>query len=219
MSRMPVDVDLAGALDLALEDALDEIVLAHLAGVVDLEVGADLDELLEVLALEFVDVHRHLVRPYGGSANGRAGMVGLRPGMAPRNRDARAQNVWRGPSRRHAAAASGKVRGATQIIALRGIRSSVSAFQLRGAHTHNLLRRLASRFGGRQSRLRRCQRILRGSEIVGASRNLRESGVRRRHRSCQRVLRGLEIVGGRREERESIVRGLLLPLPARPARP
>ena len=50
-------VDLAAALDLALEDVLDEVVLAHLARVVDLELAADLDELVEVLGLEFVDVH------------------------------------------------------------------------------------------------------------------------------------------------------------------
>ena len=42
-------VDLAAALDLALEDLLDEVVLAHLPRVVDVEVGADLDELVEVL--------------------------------------------------------------------------------------------------------------------------------------------------------------------------
>ena len=56
-------VVLAGALGLALEDLVDEVVLAHLAGVGDFEVAADLDEFLDVLALEFVDVHRHLVRP------------------------------------------------------------------------------------------------------------------------------------------------------------
>ena len=51
------DVDLARPLDLALDDALDEIVLAHLARVIDIEVSADLDELTEVLGFEFVDIH------------------------------------------------------------------------------------------------------------------------------------------------------------------
>ena len=43
------DVRLAGALDLLLDDALDEVVLAHLGCVVDLQLCADLDELVEVL--------------------------------------------------------------------------------------------------------------------------------------------------------------------------
>ena len=41
--------DLAALLDLALHDPLDEIVLAHGLGVVDVEVAADLDQLVEVL--------------------------------------------------------------------------------------------------------------------------------------------------------------------------
>jgi adenylate kinase family enzyme len=52
---------LAAALDLPLEDALDEVVLAHLACAVQVEVAADLDQFLDVLALEFVDVHGSLV--------------------------------------------------------------------------------------------------------------------------------------------------------------
>ena len=38
-------VDLSAALDLALEDPLDEVVLAHLGRVGDVQVAADLDEL------------------------------------------------------------------------------------------------------------------------------------------------------------------------------
>ena len=57
-------VCLAGALDLALQDALDEIVLAHLGGVVDLQLGTDLDQLVEVLGLEFVDVHAEIGPTY-----------------------------------------------------------------------------------------------------------------------------------------------------------
>src|SRR3990172_6979478 len=51
-------VDRATTLDLALQDALDQVVLAHLGRVGEAQLAADMDQLVEVLALEFVDVHR-----------------------------------------------------------------------------------------------------------------------------------------------------------------
>ena len=50
-------VDLAATLDLALHDALDEVVLAQPVGVGDLQITADPHQLVDVLAVEFVDIH------------------------------------------------------------------------------------------------------------------------------------------------------------------
>ena len=51
------DVLLAAALALALHDALDELLLAQPVGAGDLQVAADADELIDVLAIEFLDIH------------------------------------------------------------------------------------------------------------------------------------------------------------------
>ena len=69
---------LAAALDLALEDPLDEGVLAHVVGARDLQVAADLDQLADVLALQLIDVHGHQDGPRWGS---RVRLRGTRSGM------------------------------------------------------------------------------------------------------------------------------------------
>ena len=75
-------VGLSAALDLALEDPLDQVVLAHLACVGDVKSPTDLDQLVEVLALEFVDIHclglfplGRVERIQGGRASDEMGRV------------------------------------------------------------------------------------------------------------------------------------------------
>ena len=48
---------LAATLDLALHDALDELVLGQTVGVGDLQVTADAHQLVDILAVEFLDIH------------------------------------------------------------------------------------------------------------------------------------------------------------------
>ena len=58
-------VRLAAALDLALEDFVDQVVLAHVARISDVQIAADLDQLVEVLVVEFVDIHCLLFASFG----------------------------------------------------------------------------------------------------------------------------------------------------------
>ena len=58
---------LAAALHLALEDALDKGVLAHVVGTDDFQVAADLHQLPDVLALQLIHVHGHQDGPRWGS--------------------------------------------------------------------------------------------------------------------------------------------------------
>ena len=48
---------LAATLGLALHDALDELVLGQTVGVGDLQITADAHQLVDVLAVEFLDIH------------------------------------------------------------------------------------------------------------------------------------------------------------------
>src|SRR4029077_17521555 len=72
-------IDLAGTLDLALQDRFDEVLAPHVAGVEDVQIAAHLDEFLDVHVFEFVDIHRG-VRDASGGTGGLTTRPGERAG-------------------------------------------------------------------------------------------------------------------------------------------